>query len=182
MSNPGDPQDQAEALDTDKLPGGYDDPLIEPEYPLDELMGADEYGLTAAEERVDEPLEERVGRENPEPLATVLDEQLAEDDGRSDGTSLTAELDDVEFSLSEEDQDLARGVEVPVGIEAELDDLEPVGRLAEPGTDDDVTEFIDNEAESVGVATPEDDLSAEEAAIHLTADPPMGRPGGGYVD
>src|SRR4051812_13340454 len=68
MSDSSDPQDLAEALDSDKLPGDHDDPDVEPEYPLDVPIGVDEYGLTSAEEQFDEPLEERVRRESPDPL------------------------------------------------------------------------------------------------------------------
>ena len=50
-------QDRAEALDDDKLGG---------EFPPEDPLGVDEYGTTAAEERVDEPLAERVAREEPE--------------------------------------------------------------------------------------------------------------------
>jgi hypothetical protein len=50
-------QDRAEALDDDKL--GSE---AAPEAPL----GVEDYGTTAAEERFDEPLEERLRREEPE--------------------------------------------------------------------------------------------------------------------
>jgi hypothetical protein len=52
-----DPQDQAEALDDDELGG---------DYPPEEPLGVEEYGTTPAEERYDEPLDERVLREEPE--------------------------------------------------------------------------------------------------------------------
>ncbi|HET8930088.1 MAG TPA: hypothetical protein VFN21_05465 [Acidimicrobiales bacterium] len=54
-----DPQDQAEALDSDKLGDTY---------PPDTPLGAEDYGTTPAEERVDEPLEERVARDRPDTL------------------------------------------------------------------------------------------------------------------
>ena len=60
-----DPQDEAEAVDSDKLGD---------EYPPEEPLGVDEYGTTAAEERVDEPLEERVAREEPDVLVPEPDE------------------------------------------------------------------------------------------------------------
>ena len=47
----------SELLDEDALP---------PEYPLDRPIGVNQYGTTPQEERVDEPLEERVLREEPE--------------------------------------------------------------------------------------------------------------------
>jgi hypothetical protein len=54
-------QNNAEALDDDKLPD---------DYPPDQPLGVDEYGTTAAEERWDEPIEERLEREVPEGDAT----------------------------------------------------------------------------------------------------------------
>jgi hypothetical protein len=109
----GDEQDQAEALDSDKLEGG--------DFPSDRYQGANQYGITAAEEAWDEPLEERISREVPdEPVrhdrrppvlvapdeggifddeaeAIALDESaddlgaLAEDDGFSGDPSLREE-------------------------------------------------------------------------------------------
>ena len=52
-----DEQDQAEALDEDRLDGPY---------PPDQPMAVGEYGLTGREDEIDEPLEERVAREQPE--------------------------------------------------------------------------------------------------------------------
>lgn len=49
--------DPSELLDDDVLPA---------EYPPDHPTGVDDYGTTAQEERVDEPLEERIRREEPE--------------------------------------------------------------------------------------------------------------------
>jgi hypothetical protein len=73
MTDARDEQDQAEALDVDKMPGDTDDPEGDLLYPPDELLGADEYGTTPQEERFDEPLSERVARERPDPLAQELD-------------------------------------------------------------------------------------------------------------
>ncbi len=52
-----DEQDQAEALDDDRLPA---------DLPPEEPLGAEAYGTTGAEERWDEPLEERLAREEPD--------------------------------------------------------------------------------------------------------------------
>lgn len=52
-----DPQDQAEALDDDRL---------NEEYPPEEPLGVEDYGTTEAEERFREPLAERVLREEPD--------------------------------------------------------------------------------------------------------------------
>lgn len=74
-----DSQDAAEALDSDKI-GTPNDPEVEPGYPPEQLMGADQYGITAAEEQIPEPLEERERRESAEPLAEVLDEEADRSD------------------------------------------------------------------------------------------------------
>lgn len=50
-------QQRAEDLDEDKIGG---------EYPPERPLGVEEYGTTAAEEAWDEPLEERLAREEPE--------------------------------------------------------------------------------------------------------------------
>jgi hypothetical protein len=60
-------QQRAEALDDDKLGDAFP-----PEAPL----GVDEYGTTRAEEAWDEPLEERLAREEPDVL--VPDEERVE--------------------------------------------------------------------------------------------------------
>ena len=82
-----DEQDQAEALDEDELradddaPNFGDDPgrsdLLDP--PM-RAMGVHEYGITAAEEEIDEPLEERVRRETPDPLVEELEREEREDE------------------------------------------------------------------------------------------------------
>lgn len=53
-------QDRAEALDDDKIGG---------DVPPDRPLGVEDYGTTAAEEAVGEPLEERIAREEPEIVA-----------------------------------------------------------------------------------------------------------------
>lgn len=58
-------QDRAEQLDDDKM-ATTDTPVEDLEYPPEQPMGVDAYGTTAAEEQVDEPLDERVAREEPE--------------------------------------------------------------------------------------------------------------------
>ena len=62
---PTDDQTEAEALDDDELSEVY---------PPDHLLGADEYGTTAAEERVNEPIEQQVLRELPDHLAPAREE------------------------------------------------------------------------------------------------------------
>jgi hypothetical protein len=59
-----DPQDVAEAQDDDKIGG---------EFPPEEPVAVEDYGVTGAEQRWDEPLEERVEREEPDPLVEELE-------------------------------------------------------------------------------------------------------------
>ena len=63
-----DEQDVAEALDSDKVVDDLVDGELEPDYPPEELQGADEYGVTPAEEEIEEPIAERAAREEPDPL------------------------------------------------------------------------------------------------------------------
>ncbi len=74
-----DEQDRAEALDDDKQPA---------EYPPEEPLGVDEYGTTAAEERWEEPLAERLAREEPEdrPADTAGMVLVAPDEGVHEDT------------------------------------------------------------------------------------------------
>lgn len=73
MTNLNDSQDIAEALDDDKLPGDTFDSSPEPEYPLDEPLGLDQYGLTEAEDQIPEPIAESLARERPDPLVAELE-------------------------------------------------------------------------------------------------------------
>jgi hypothetical protein len=162
-----DPQDVAEALDPDVLPR-YDDAEDALTYPPDRFQGANSYGTTEAEERVDEPLDERVAREEPDPLASI-DEPDAE------------VL--LEIEAEERDARLFREVSLD-GTDASADEREDigqaVGRLGEPGPDDDTPRDADDEADAVAWAADADDLSAEEDAVHITFDPELGEPGDGY--
>ena len=149
MSNADDSQFVAEALDPE-VDQGEAGPLVgdgDPaEYPPTHLSGANAYGITAAEERIDEPLDERETREEPEPLAVELDEDRTPDE------------------RDWNDPDLGG----------------PVGRLVEPGADDDGLDELDEEPDAVAAEQPADDLSPEESAMHVTADPPDGEPHDGY--
>lgn len=58
--------------DRQDIAEGLDDDRIGDEYPPEEPLGAEEYGVTGAEQRWDEPLEERVDREEPDPLVDEL--------------------------------------------------------------------------------------------------------------
>jgi hypothetical protein len=78
-----DPQDQAEALDDDRLAG---------EYPPEEPLGVEDYGTTAAEERWDEPLAERVRREEPDDSLATSDFEVDPEVGALDeGDPLTGD-------------------------------------------------------------------------------------------
>lgn len=74
-------------------------------------------------------------------------------------------------------------VEEPPGdAEGELDGpgAEPGMRLTDPADSD--VDTVDEEPDAVAaVADADTDLSPEEAAVHRTAEPPMGRDGDGYV-
>jgi hypothetical protein len=156
----GDDQDQAEALDADKLDEALDDPEGALAYPPDRPLGVLDYGTTAQEERIDEPLEERLSREVPDPSAFPPT------------SGWRGPLDaDVEGDLLDD--------------ETALDDLDgsgPIGRLVEPGAEDDAVLADDVEPDAVATAVDANDLSAEEAAVNPTGEPPMGQMGDGYVE
>jgi hypothetical protein len=172
MSDTGDPQDLAEALDADRFDQSRidsDGPALEPDYPADRPLGVADDTVTPRMEQVRESLEDRVEREEPDPLAEVLDEtvDLTESGGVQPGAEEGA---------------------VDAGPAPSLDAEEvgdPVGRLVEPGADDVLDAELDDEATAVAADTGGDpasaDLTAEEAALHLTPAPPPGRPDGGYL-
>lgn len=175
MTDTGDPQDVAEALDADKVAdqdGGPDlDQEVEPDYPPDTPLGADDYGVTPAEEEAGEPLAERERRYEPDPLAREQD--------RSATSPVDEALQHVDDAL---DDDVRIELEHLTDPEPVLpgDDDAAVGRLVDPTAD--ATGAPDDEADAVADAVEADDLSAEEAAVRVTEDPPMGDPGDGYVD
>ena len=166
-----DDQDVAEALDSDKLGDDIDDATGELEYPPDRPLGVNQYGTTAAEERVGEPADERVRRDTRDPLDAIAEPN--EEELRQIELD-EAELEDV-VALEDAFED-----------DTELDDLDGsghVGRLIDPGASDDAYDTVDDEPEAVAMSADEyeHDLSAEEDAVHLTRDPPFGRLGDGYV-
>jgi hypothetical protein len=181
MSNDiSDPQDRAEALDSDEL-GTADDPSIEPDFPFDRLLGADQFGTTAAEEQLGEPIEERVEREQPDPLVVELEEAQQAEDRSAQGTSIAAALDELELELDEGALAAVDAVGEPeLDLEVTDEAGHEAGRLVEGGLERGVTE-LDLEAQSVASAFDEDDLSAEEAAVHVTDEPPMGPPDDGVA-
>ena len=135
----------SELLDDDKLPA---------EYPPDEPLGVFEDELTVRGQQTDEPLEERVLREEPEVWETALADEpvghLVEPEA-GQGLDLTKEA-------------------VASAVDERPD-------AADLGADDTAT----GDTTTRDVATERfDDLSAEEAAVHLTDDPPLGD-GDGYL-
>jgi hypothetical protein len=171
MTDARDEQDRAESLDPDVLgldtEATYDDPEGELVYPPDHPLGVREYGTTAAEERVDEPLDERLRRESPDPL-DAIDEPDVDELVAIEAEELIGEEQDYDEDEIDVDDQIARE--------------RSVGRLIGPGADDDAVDLVDEEADAVASSVYEDDLSAEEDAVHLTADPPFGEPGDGYID
>ncbi|MEY2420327.1 MAG: hypothetical protein QOI95_394 [Acidimicrobiaceae bacterium] len=72
-----DPQDEAEALDDDELAGAR-------EFPPERPFVVDDYGTTPGEERVPEPLEEFVRREQPDRIRPLDDEWFEVDETERD--------------------------------------------------------------------------------------------------
>ena len=150
MTDADDPHLTAEQLDPDELQGegdGVAGRSSPDEFPPTHLRGVNQYGITAGEERVDEPLEERTSRDEPDDLAIELDDDRAPDERQWDDPELGGD----------------------------------VGRLVDPGATDDGLDEPDVDAEAVAwEGTADDDLSAEESAMHVTEDPPDGAPHDGY--
>lgn len=137
----------SELLDDDKLP---------PVYPPDPPSGVLEDELTVRGQETDEPLEERVLREEP----------------------------DFPMAMSPDDEPVGTLVG-PEGGEGPVLTKENVAYAVDPGLagDDqlDAGDFASGDITTGDVATERvGELPAEEAAVHLTDDPPMGD-GDGYV-
>jgi hypothetical protein len=169
MSDVRDPQDVAESLDPDELPE-YDDPTGNLQYPPDRPTGVNQYGVTAAEERVDEPLEERARREVPDEFAGIDDpdeDTLAEIE--AEGLEPYPDVD-VELLAAIDDEPVLPGIRSTLDDET-LDDLDGSGarRLVAPGGDEPI--LADDEADAVAFAVEGSDLSAEEDAVHITWEP-----------
>lgn len=124
-----------------------DDDTLAPEYPPDRPLGADEYGTTHQEERVDEPLEERVRRDQSPP--TRADEPVLLLDETGDGP---------------EESDLDEG-ETGSSVLGEVGDAEWAGDDAGPAL---------GPPPSVSAAD-RVPLSAEEAAVHVRDEDERGR-------
>jgi hypothetical protein len=124
-----DPQDVAEGLDPEVLPE-YDDPAGNLRYPAERPVGVNEYGLTAAEERVDEPLAERVEREVDDPATDVRARGNAA--GERPVGRLVAPGDDDSVLFDVEAEAVAHSVREP-----DLSAEEAAVHLVEPTRDDD---------------------------------------------
>ena len=135
----------SELLDDDKLPA---------EYPPDRPLGVDEEELTPRGEQTDEPLKERMRREEPDVAVTGLaDDPIGPlvAPGGDEGLDLTK--DEVAFEAGDRsDQD-----------HFDADDI----ASGDTTTRDVATERVEPR-------------SAEEEAVHLTEDPPLGD-GDGYL-
>jgi hypothetical protein len=159
VPDPADDQDHAENVDSEVLSDVDDDPEGSLAFPPDRPLGVEEYGTTASEERVDEPLAERLRREVPDPSLTA--------GGRyGDGDEDDPELIRLELGDDAADRDAGDG-------DDDEDRQAPVGRLVDPGASDDAFDLDDQEADAVADLAEERDLSAEEAAVHLTGAPPF---------
>jgi hypothetical protein len=116
-----DEQDRAELLDDDRVEGPF---------PPDQPEGLGQYGLTPREEELDEPLEERVLREEPDVLppdedrveglvdpapegSIDLEGQLVADGGRGDDLGALDEGDPLAGDETLRDTPLERSAETP---------------------------------------------------------------------
>lgn len=122
----------SELLDDDKLSSPY---------PPDEPFGVTEDELTVRGGQTDEPLEERVAREEPDfPAARSIDDEVV-------GTLVEPEAGGPDLTKEAVASEIASDDPTAVGVATELGD----------------------------------ELAAEEAAMHLADDPPIGKEGDGYV-
>jgi hypothetical protein len=147
-SNASDDANYSEFLDDDKLP---------PAYPPDEPLGVDENAVTVAGQETDEPLAERVQREEPDRAPVVA----GDDEGQP-----------------------GRLVEPEAGQPPDLT-KDAVASAVDPGLDErhlDAGDIASGDSTTRDVATERvEDQPAEEAAVHHTDDPPMGD-GDGYLE
>lgn len=134
----------SELVDDDKLPA---------EYPPDRPLGVDDEELTVRGEQTDEPLEERMRREEPDVPAVAGDEPvspLVAPEG-DEGVDRTKESVAREAAASPDRSDL------------DADDI----AAGDTTTRDVATERVEPR-------------TSEEEAVHLTDDPPLSD-GDGYV-
>jgi hypothetical protein len=127
-----------------------DDDVLTSEYPPDRPLGVNQYGTTPQEERVDEPIAERVRREEPD-----FDEQAGTVRRDDDGVQLVDETEDVAGIAEVSDIDAGETGDEVLGETGQSDD----GDDAQTGP---------------SLGPPPDELasdrvprSAEEAAVHV---------------
>lgn len=124
--------DRSEAVDVDRLGD---------EYPPDAPLASEDYGVTGAEQRYDEPLDERIRREQPDdPSSDVADER-------------TRQVQPIDQGEPDEDEDLvADVVEDP-----DVRDRSPGDEIAGDETTRDVaTERVPPPAEEVAIHVEEE--------------------------
>lgn len=197
-SGAGDSQDVAESFDDDEVDSENDYSGNRPnEYPPDRPLGSLDQAITPAEEAFPESVAERARREEPDPLAEELDDEVEiEDDVETLDTDaladvemeltgptedLFADLDDDEVAAL--DDRLASHLASGGDGDGYVRDPTAVGRLVDPESSvDDVPSYDDIESEEFADAEAlEGDESAEEAAMHITSDPRWDR-SDGYLE
>lgn len=124
-------EDLSEVLDEDKLAGGGN-------FPPDQPVGSFDYGVTPQEQRVQEPIAERVQREKPEQSFVGEEGRVGRLVAPDEGINPDEEADAVA-----RDVDAVAGHDLPVG---------------DVGTGDTTTYDVATELGQ--------DVSAEEAAVH----------------
>ncbi len=137
----------------------------------------------------------RTSTESKSPDAASLDPDRLDPDRPPDlfaGVEEPDRAELLEIEAEANDGRLFRGVgfDAPDEIAPDLDEIgRPVGRLGSPGPDDDTPVDMDDEADAVAWSEADavawsgdvDDLTAEEAAVHITNDPAFGTAGDGYL-
>ena len=110
----------------------------------------------AAGDEVEEP------RGAGEPFADIAEPDLEE----------LLEIEAEETERSRPSDAIASAPRTALGWDDRPEDLgRAVGRLGVPGPDDDAPTDFDDEGDAVAWSTDDEDLSAEESAVHITYDP-----------
>jgi hypothetical protein len=161
----GDEQDQAEAYDDDKLDDDVDEPVEHLVYPPDRPVGVND---PTADDLISDSVTSRHDRERPDPIEHLGDDETDASPGAVADRPVAADTTEGEVMARLDRMDAVDPVD---GIgPASVYDEEYVpldGRLVGPGADDDAVMLVDDEKDEIAGVVPADDLSAEEAAIHL---------------
>ena len=139
-----------------------DDDVLPEEFPPDRPLGVDQR-LTPEEEQVGESLADRVAREEPEPLVQVLDEEVVDGGVGSEVGTLVAPGGEGGTDVEGDEVASVAGEDAALGA-LDVDDI--------ASGDDTLRDMAQERMHT---------RPAEEAAMHITEDPPMGD-GDGYVD